>query len=530
MPCDLDGGRGLPTETAALHGVCAGVEVGGDARHAHGAVVEFAGFRFDPERGLSFAGRTVHLAAKEMRGLALLLARDGRPVTRDEYVAAAWPRGIASDDSIARSIYLLRRALAGHSGTDILATVYGIGYRITAPVLAAAPCNTMVETPPTRDNRLRRAALETARVARELIGRRRPQDLDAAIGALQSALEIDPTYADASIEIAECRIEQAVRGHIAPRMAAGLASVAAERALGLDPRAAGAFAARGWLRGAIVHDIAAGLADIDKALALDPLLWQAHLHRAWLLCGLDAYDDALSAVRRALDLTPLHAAPNAMLGWLLYASERTDEAILHLGAAAERLGHSADVLRTLATVLAAIGRAEQAVAFARQANDADACPSRGACALAYALACAGNAEGARAIVRKSETGASIRLPRTDLAAVHLALGERVSAGVALAQAREEGCPRLVFAGRDPRLAALRDAGLLQTVLRPPGGNPPGPRAVTAILRRAHATKGPRETYPRPRSPGNPSAAPAPDRVRAHSTELAEERGSSSHER
>jgi hypothetical protein len=181
-------------------------------------------------------------------------------------------------------------------------------------------------------------------------------------------------------------------------------------------------------------------------------------------------------------------------------------------------------------VLAATGRAEQAVAFARQANDADACPSRGACALAYALACAGNAEGARAIVRKSETGASIRLPRTDLAAVHLALGERVSAGVALAQAREEGCPRLVFAGRDPRLAALRDAGLLQTVLRPPGGNPPGPRAVTAILRRAHATKGPRETYPRPRSPGNPSAAPAPDRVRAHSTELAEERGSSSHER
>jgi DNA-binding winged helix-turn-helix (wHTH) protein len=266
-----------------------------DRPAAAGPVLEFAGFRFDPERGLSRAGKPIHLARKEQRGLGALLARRGAPVSRHEYLQAAWRGGDASDESIARSIYLVRRALGCGDRVDVLETIHGFGYRISAEIREA-----WRDTPSTAAKTVQgvsAAAFETFQLGRERLARRTPNDLEAAVRAFRRAAEIDTRYAAPWAAIADCYINQSMRWYVAPRSAGQLALAAVARALELDPGAADAFAARGWVTGVIGQAPMEGLADLDRAVALDPQYWLARFDRAWLLPVVDAHAEGRDAAR-----------------------------------------------------------------------------------------------------------------------------------------------------------------------------------------------------------------------------------------
>jgi DNA-binding winged helix-turn-helix (wHTH) protein len=418
-----------------------------------GPVLEFAGFRFDPERGLSQSGRAIHLTRKELRGLALLLARRGAAVSRLEYALAAWRGGDASDESIARSIYLLRRALVRDDGVDVLETIHGFGYRIAVDVREVRP-----DTPPTAAKTVHGvtpAAFETFQVGREFLSRRTPRDLEAAVRAFRCAADLDRNYAAPWAAIADCRISQAMRWHLAPVRAGQLALEATERALVLDAESAAALAARGWVRSVIENRIDAGLADLERAIALDPQYWLARFYRAWLLPALGEYDAALAEARAACSLNPLHPVPRSMVGWLLFCSGRVDEALDTLRVAADELDGARQILRVLAVVSAWAGDRNEAVAIARRIDGAERFAPDGTTVLAYALARAGDREGALAIARRWEDPAGKHPSPTHMAAVYLELGDRQRAAAALTFAEESACPQRVIARRDPRLAAPR---------------------------------------------------------------------------
>ena len=419
----------------------------------HEPVLEFAGFRFGADRGLSRAGRSIRLSRKELRGLALLLARRGKVVSRDQYAQAVWPRGEVSDDSMARSIYLLRRALGRSEAAQFVETVYGLGYRIGVPVREAP-----ASTPPTAAKLVEGvspAAFETFQLARERLARRTPSDLEAGIRAFRRAADIDPGYAAAWAAIADCHIAQAMRWYVGPLEAGRLALEAAERALAIDPEAASALAARGWVRGVIEQSVRDGLADLDRAVSLDPHYWLARFYRAWLLPALGEYDQALEEARVACELNPLHPAPHTLVGWLLFCSGRTPEALTHLRSGCEELGGPPEVLRALSVVAAWAGLRDEAVGAARRVAATEGAVSDGTSVLAYALARAGDELGACRIARAWREDVDLHPPPTHMAAVHLALGDRQRASAAWALARGQSCPHWVFAGGDPRLEPLR---------------------------------------------------------------------------
>jgi len=426
-----------------------------DSAPARGAgpILEFAGFRFDPDRGLSHAGRPIHLSRKELRGLGSLLAKRGAVATREEYTRAAWRGGDASENSIARSIHLLRRALGAVEGTEVVETVHGFGYRVTVEVREVQPnaSSTAAKTV----NGVNPAAFETFQLAREFLARRTPADLEAAVRLFRHAAELGGDYAAAWAAIADCRINQAMRWYVAPQRAGQLAVEAAERALAIDPGAASALAARGWVCGVIRHSVRPGLSDLERAIALDPQYWLARVYRAWLLPALGEYGEALAEARIACLLNPLHPVPRSLVGWLLFCSGRTGEALETLRSSADELCEPRQILRVLAVVSAWAGECDEAIAIGRRVEAAEQFAPDGTTALAYALARAGDAAAARRVVRQWRDEVGAHPPLTHMAAVYLELGDAQQAAEAWRNAQQQSCPHFVFAGGDPRLAALR---------------------------------------------------------------------------
>lgn len=416
-------------------------------------VLDFAGFRLDPARGLFRAGQRVPLARKELRGLSLLLARHGAVVSRDEYVQAVWPRGDASDDSIARSIYLLRRALSSDAGAALVETVYGVGYRVAVPVTVArtgAPSvrarMAAVAAP---------AAFETLLVGRQWLAQETRAAIEAAVRACERAAQIDPGYAPAWSAVAQCHVFTAMRAHLPPREAGRHALLACERALAIDPDEPGALAARGWVLGAIEGRFEPAMADIALAIELDPGFWFARLCSAWLLPARGRLPEALDQARTAAALNPLHPAPRALLGWLLFCAGRTAEALGELRGALAELHQPQAVLRTLSLVNAWEGGNDgEALELAQRIACADDCTRTDGAILAYVLARRGDAAGARRIVQGWPADAEQAPLATHAAAAHLALGDPAAAARAWSRAEAQGCPYRVFATSDPRLAPL----------------------------------------------------------------------------
>jgi len=117
-----------------------------------------ATFRFDAfeldgkRRTLRRSGAEVELRPLAFDALGFLVRNAGRVVTKDELVAAVWPGLVVTDDSIARCISDIRRAL-GDAEQRIVKTVPRRGYTVAVPVVLDGP------QPPVRRYRPGRAVI-----------------------------------------------------------------------------------------------------------------------------------------------------------------------------------------------------------------------------------------------------------------------------------------------------------------------------------------------------------------------------------
>jgi two-component system OmpR family response regulator len=94
--------------------------------------VELAGLRLDPVAHAAFAEDVrVSLTPTEFRLLAVLVARGGEAVRRNELIRTAWPHGArVRDNTLDAYIARLRRKLEQLPSTPGIATVHGVGYRL----------------------------------------------------------------------------------------------------------------------------------------------------------------------------------------------------------------------------------------------------------------------------------------------------------------------------------------------------------------------------------------------------------------
>ena len=101
------------------------------------SVWRFGDAEFDEARGsLSVAGQAVELDRNCAAILSILLLEAGREVAKERLLQAGWPDRIVHENSLAKAVGRLRKAL-GPDG-DAIETVYGLGYRLNgAPSQAA---------------------------------------------------------------------------------------------------------------------------------------------------------------------------------------------------------------------------------------------------------------------------------------------------------------------------------------------------------------------------------------------------------
>ncbi len=91
---------------------------------------EFASFRFDLAKQCLTHGETViSLTPKEFALLKLLLENRHRTVEKDEILERIWAGTFVEEGTLTRNISWLRKKLADHSDTKIIATVPKRGYR-----------------------------------------------------------------------------------------------------------------------------------------------------------------------------------------------------------------------------------------------------------------------------------------------------------------------------------------------------------------------------------------------------------------
>ena len=91
------------------------------------------GLRMNPTTyEIEAGGRTAALTPTEFRLLAALAGRQGSAVARRELVRAAWPEGaIVHDNTLDVYVARLRRKLLGMPEAPTIATMRGVGYRLS---------------------------------------------------------------------------------------------------------------------------------------------------------------------------------------------------------------------------------------------------------------------------------------------------------------------------------------------------------------------------------------------------------------
>ena len=104
-------------------------------------IYEFGPFHLDAgERLLSKDGQPVALTPKAFDTLLLLVENGGRLVDKEELIRSVWPDSFVEENSLNRSIYVLRKTLGELSGqAKYIETVPKRGYRFVARVVEVEP-------------------------------------------------------------------------------------------------------------------------------------------------------------------------------------------------------------------------------------------------------------------------------------------------------------------------------------------------------------------------------------------------------
>ena len=328
------------------------------------------GLTLDPARKLLLRnGEPVDLPWRSAAALALLLEARGEAVTKEDLIERLWPGARVEESSLHRVVSQLCKALDPASAAHI-ENLSRIGYRWTGPVEILpppAPVTAPPAPPPANPGQPRRfwiglaalgltASTTAAGIAafhyqrrhrfareaelhylrgRQLWSKRDGPSMLAAHDAFRLSLQYDPNYAPAHSGLADLlatrtnsaqeALASARRSlELDPDLAEGHASqgfilmtrfwkweeglASLRRAVQLDPRYT---PARHWLALglALTGDLGAGRAELDRALAMEPLSANLLATRAAFLYFQRKFPEALAASHRALDAsTGLHFA------------------------------------------------------------------------------------------------------------------------------------------------------------------------------------------------------------------------------
>lgn len=452
--------------------------------HRPGPVV-FDRYALDPDRRrLLRDGAPVELAGRAFELLAVLVARRGGAMSREELYQMLWPHGAVEDGNLTQNVYLLRRALdpAGN-GRAFIETLPRYGYRFAMPVREAAPRTasaprrargfvagmalaTVVAllsgsaSVRTADARLNPAASVAYSLGRYHLNLRTPADLRRSVGYFSRTVREAPESALGYAALASAyglEAEFEPRGSAAFRQDILRAKRYRDAALQHDPASAEGHAVAGLLAYRFDGDRRAAENEFARALAVDPRNAAAHQWHAVLVFSRGEFGDAAAELELAHQLDPTSEVISRWLGRAYYYQRRPDDAIRTLSETLAIQPSDAPALLTLASAQEQRGRLREALATLRTARRrlprADAFVIADEARLEHLLRDPAADPNTR--TRIDRLVAQRRLDAAESALFYIALGLRDRAVTVLRSAPPASPIAAILLRSDPRFDAIR---------------------------------------------------------------------------
>jgi len=197
-----------------------------------------------------------------------------------------------------------------------------------AAAIAAQISDEMLPASPSRAGGLNPVAYEAYMKGRYFYNQFTAEGFRRALSFYQQAVEIEPDYAEAYAGLASCHCLLAGHGLelVSPVVAIPVAHSFAMQALSLNSELAEPIAFLGIINFKFGWNPAGAEAMLNRAIELNPSLFQAYVWHSQVLEAMGRHEDALNRARHAKQLNPLSLAANLNLGWQMYQAGNYIEA------------------------------------------------------------------------------------------------------------------------------------------------------------------------------------------------------------
>jgi TolB-like protein/DNA-binding winged helix-turn-helix (wHTH) protein/Tfp pilus assembly protein PilF len=299
--------------------------------------------------------------------------------------------------------------------------------------------------------------------------RRSEASLTKAINYFELATKDEPQYALAYAGLADCYgiIGAAIVGTVPAKDVAPKAEAAAIRAIELGPNLAESQTSMATVRLNYDWDWAGAERGFRRAIELNPAYATAYQRYSLYLIAMDRKDESIAEMQRAVSLEPLSVSMNFSLGWRLYMARRYDAAIQQLRTAIAMDPSLALAHMVLGQAYEQKGVFPQAAAELTQAVELTHRSAPMIAALAHLYAISGRQDRARELLKE------LTYPKQRqyvspfyIALVYAGLNEQAKAVYWLDKAIDDRSNPCIFLRVDPEFDSLRkDPGFVTLLKR-----------------------------------------------------------------
>ena len=157
--------------------------------------------------------------------------------------------------------------------------------------------------------------------------KRTEEGFKRGIEYLSQALQIDPNYALAHAELAQCFAVPCQYASVDPNAALPKAKASALRALEIDSNLAEGHSILAFILESYDWNWRAAESEFKLAIELNPNYATAHYHYSYLLSYLGRFDEAIHEATEALSRDPMSPLLNAALAFVLLHARKYDQCI-----------------------------------------------------------------------------------------------------------------------------------------------------------------------------------------------------------
>ncbi|NWG14785.1 MAG: tetratricopeptide repeat protein [Acidobacteria bacterium] len=295
-----------------------------------------------------------------------------------------------------------------------------------------------------------------------------PSETAKAKGFFEQAALLDPNYALPHLGISEYYWLCTYWTYMHSLEGLPKAKAAAEEALRCDPSLAEAHAMLATLRGCFDLEWEAAEQGFLRARELDPTsVTVRDRHATYYLRPLGRLEEAIAELERALELDPLSLFLHYHLQYLLHLSRQYDRAVSVAGSALALDPDYFPVLWVLGVTHAICGRYEEALALCRKATELSGRSPMLTAAMATVLALMGRKDEAESIMEELHRLSLVKpVPAFCFVWIYIGMGDAENALKWIERGIEERHPVLVLQiGSEPFYDALRPDPRFQALLR-----------------------------------------------------------------